>query len=217
MIASTCLFRDVRALRVPAVLLLLGLSAVTAAAQQPAPARPVRFDSGTISGLTARNIGSAEMSGRVSAVTAVEEKGRLAVFVGALGVYGGYPFADPIIGILITVAILRVVWDAGAQVLTRVIDGVDPSIAEEIKGWTTHIPGVSEVSEIRVRWIGHRIRAEVNIAVAPQLTVEAGHAIAKDVRHHLLDHLSYLDDALVHVDPLGASGEEYHYVRGHDY
>jgi len=32
----------------------------------------------------------------------------------------------------------------------------------------------------RVRWIGHRPHAEVNIAVDPQLSVEAGHAIAKE-------------------------------------
>jgi cation diffusion facilitator family transporter len=141
----------------------------------------------------------------------------LSVFFGALGVYAGYPLADPVIGLLITVAILRVVWGAGKQVLTRVIDGVDPSIPEEVREWVMHVEGVREVSEVRVRWIGHRMHAEVNIAVEPQLSVEAGHAIAKEVRHHLLDHLAYLDDAVVHVDPLNASGEEYHYVRGHDY
>lgn len=139
------------------------------------------------------------------------------MFVGALGVYAGYPLADAIIGVLITVAILRVVWDAGTQVLTRIIDGVDPSISEETRGWVMHIQSVREVSEVRVRWIGHRIRAEVNIAVEPRLTVEAGHAIAKEMRHHLLDYLAYLDDVIVFVDPLGASGEEYHYLRGHDY
>jgi len=41
---------------------------------------PVRYDSGTISGLPARNIGSAEMSGRIAAVTAVADSGRLTVF-----------------------------------------------------------------------------------------------------------------------------------------
>ena len=41
---------------------------------------PVRYDSGTISGLPARNIGSAEMSGRIAAVTAVNDSGRLTVF-----------------------------------------------------------------------------------------------------------------------------------------
>ena len=53
--------------------------AASGASAQPA----ARYDAGTISGLPARNIGSAAMSGRVSAVTAVEEDGRLTVYVGA--------------------------------------------------------------------------------------------------------------------------------------
>ena len=44
---------------------------------------PVRFDSGTISGLPARNIGSAVMSGRIAAVDAAHDDGRLLVFVGS--------------------------------------------------------------------------------------------------------------------------------------
>ncbi len=44
---------------------------------------PVRFDAGTISGLQARNIGSAEMSGRIAAVAAVNQDGRLTVFAGS--------------------------------------------------------------------------------------------------------------------------------------
>jgi len=141
----------------------------------------------------------------------------LAVFAGALGVYAGYPLADPIVGLLITVVILRVVWDAGKLVITRMIDGIDPAIPDEIREGTARVEGVQEVSEVRVRWIGHRLRAEVNVAVDPSLSVDAGHAIATEVRHHLLDHLSYLDDAVIHVDPLTASGEEHHYIRGHDY
>src|SRR5919201_1230137 len=54
-----------------------------AAQQTTTPARPARFDAGTISGLAARNIGSAEMSGRVAAVTALDDNGRVTVFVGA--------------------------------------------------------------------------------------------------------------------------------------
>ena len=42
--------------------------------------KPIRFDSGTVSGLPARNIGSAEMSGRIAAVDAVNDAGRLTVF-----------------------------------------------------------------------------------------------------------------------------------------
>src|SRR5260370_16548266 len=48
-----------------------------------APAQVAKFDSDTISGLGARNIGSAAMSGRVAALAAVKEDGRLTVYVGA--------------------------------------------------------------------------------------------------------------------------------------
>ncbi len=51
--------------------------AAAALAQQP------RFDSETISGLGARNIGSATMSGRIAALDAVQEGQRLTVYIGA--------------------------------------------------------------------------------------------------------------------------------------
>jgi photosystem II stability/assembly factor-like uncharacterized protein len=54
------------------------LIATAAAAQVPA-----RYDAGTISGLPARNIGSAAMSGRIAALTAVEDGGRLTVYLGS--------------------------------------------------------------------------------------------------------------------------------------
>ncbi|HET9839785.1 MAG TPA: sialidase [Candidatus Angelobacter sp.] len=62
-----------------AVFLLAWLS-VPLAAQTPAP---VRYDSGTISGLTARNIGSATMGGRIAAIDAVDENGKITVFAGS--------------------------------------------------------------------------------------------------------------------------------------
>ena len=42
-----------------------------------------KFDAATVSGLPARNIGSATMSGRIAALDAVEQDGRITVFVGA--------------------------------------------------------------------------------------------------------------------------------------
>src|SRR5207253_5907332 len=44
---------------------------------------PIKFDSETISGLRARNIGSATMSGRIAAVDAVQDGQRLTIFVGS--------------------------------------------------------------------------------------------------------------------------------------
>src|SRR5580692_3332449 len=50
---------------------------------QAAAQAPYRFDAATVSGLPARNIGSATMSGRIAAIDAVEENGRITVFVGS--------------------------------------------------------------------------------------------------------------------------------------
>jgi photosystem II stability/assembly factor-like uncharacterized protein len=61
---------------------LAGTALLCAGVQAGAQA-PYRFDAATVSGLPARNIGSATMSGRIAAVDAVEEDGRITVFVGA--------------------------------------------------------------------------------------------------------------------------------------
>jgi len=68
---------------IPLSLSLVGLTATTVSATEPAPPVAPRFDSGTISGLPARNIGSAAMSGRVSALAVHVEDGQQTIFVGA--------------------------------------------------------------------------------------------------------------------------------------
>ncbi|MGZ4873844.1 MAG: WD40/YVTN/BNR-like repeat-containing protein, partial [Candidatus Angelobacter sp.] len=70
-------FPLVRSISVFALLFALCLAT---SAQTPAP---VKYDSGTISGLPARNIGSATMGGRIAAIDAVDENGKIAVFVGS--------------------------------------------------------------------------------------------------------------------------------------
>ncbi|AKB76976.1 Cobalt-zinc-cadmium resistance protein [Methanosarcina horonobensis HB-1 = JCM 15518] len=140
----------------------------------------------------------------------------LAVLFGALGVWLGYPLADPIIGLLITVAILHIVWDAGKSVFSRMLDGVDPDIVDEIRQIVSQVKDVKDITEVRVRWLGHRLYAEVNIAVDSGLSVKEGHEIAVNVRHTMLHGLDYLSNAVVHVDPLGASGEIFHRLPEHE-
>jgi cation diffusion facilitator family transporter len=161
-----------------------------------------------------REIGSAALiadgyHARVDGLTS------LAVFFGALGVRLGYPLADPVVGLVITAAIFRIVWESGKAVFTRLLDGVDPEVIDEVRHAVNHAAGVQGVTEVRVRWSGHRLHAEVNVAVDPELSVEAGHEIAREVRHQLLHHLRYLTNATIHIDPVNASGEEHHRVGEH--
>lgn len=139
----------------------------------------------------------------------------LAVLFGAVGVWFGYPLADPVIGLVITAAIIGIAWSSGKAVFTRLLDGVDPEVADEIVQAASRTGGVKEVTEVRVRWSGHRLYAEVNVAVDPALSVENGHAIATEVRHQLLHRLQYLSNASIHVDPANVSGEERHRIAEH--
>ncbi len=134
----------------------------------------------------------------------------LAVLFGAIGVWLGYPLADPIVGLLITIVILKIVWDSIKTVFSRLLDGVEPEIIEEIRHAASHVKEVKEITEIRARWIGHFVHAELNIAVSPNLSVEEGHNIAKEVKHNLMNHSKYLSNAIIHVDPISASGEGHH-------
>jgi len=142
----------------------------------------------------------------------------LAVLVGAIGVWLGYPLADPIVGVVITVAIFRIVMESGKSVFSRLLDGVEPGVIDEVRTVLDATDGVEGVTEVRVRWLGHALLAEVNIAVAPELSVEKGHQIAQEAHHRLLDNLQYLSNATIHVDPVGSAGEEYHHrAAAHDH
>jgi len=139
----------------------------------------------------------------------------LGVLFGAAGVWLGYPLADPVVGLLITAIILRIVWESGKSVFTRLLDGVNPEVLDEIRHAVNHTQGVHDVTGVRVRWLGHRLHAEVDLAVSPDLSVAEAHAIAVEVRHQLLHHLAYLSNVTIHVDPASRSGEEHHRIAEH--
>ena len=139
------------------------------------------------------------------------------VLLGAIGVWLGYPQADPFVGLVITVVIFKIVWDSGKSLFTRLLDGVDSEVIDEVRHSVHHVPEVLEVTEVRVRWLGHRLLADVNIAIQSNLSVEQGHQIAREVQHQLLHHLPYLANATIHVDPVSASGEHHHRIVDHEH
>lgn len=142
----------------------------------------------------------------------------LAVVAGAAGVGMGFPLADPIIGILITLAIFGIVWQSSKAVFTRLLDGVDPAVVAEIRHAAEHVPAVMSVLEVRARWLGHRLRAEVDVALAPDTTVLAADQIAGELQAVLLDHIPALAVAHVRVRPVGAtSGPAAIPVTGHNH
>jgi divalent metal cation (Fe/Co/Zn/Cd) transporter len=123
--------------------------------------------------------------------------------------------ADPLIGLLITALILRIVWQSGKAIFTRLLDGVDPEVSDEIRHALRHTQGVRDVAEVRLRWSGHRLQAELNLCVDCQLSVTEGHAIAIEARHELLHQLPYLSNVTMHIDPEHLPGENHHSIADH--
>src|SRR5438552_7848110 len=139
----------------------------------------------------------------------------LAVLFGAAGVWLGYPLADPIVGLLITIAIAQIVWQSSKAIFARMLDGVEPAILDEIREAASGAKGVEKVTDVRARWLGHRLHADLSVAVASRHSVAEGHAIAMEVRHELLHHLGYLSSVMVHIDPVEQAGDKFHAISEH--
>src|SRR5205085_7365316 len=75
----------------------------------------------------------------------------LAVVLGALGVWLGFPLADPIVGLLITVAIFGIVWQSAKAVVTRSLDGIEPGVTDEILHAAEHVPGIDRITDAKAR------------------------------------------------------------------
>ena len=132
----------------------------------------------------------------------------LSVLVGAGGVAIGWDWADPAVGLFITVAILLVLRDAAREVYRRLMDAVDPDLVDEADRVLRETDGVVDIGVTRLRWIGHQLRAECEIVVDEQLTIVAAHRIAEECQHRLLHEIPRLTAALVHADPAGGRHHE---------
>ncbi|PWV72515.1 cation diffusion facilitator family transporter [Prauserella marina] len=137
----------------------------------------------------------------------------LAVVLGAAGVALGIPAADPVVGLLITVAILFVLRDAAKEVFRRLMDAVDPATVELAERSAAEVPGVRAAKDVRMRWIGHSLRAELAVRVDNSLTVDRAHELAHEVEHQLRQTVPRLTAAVVHIEP--ATGADIIHARAH--
>jgi len=116
----------------------------------------------------------------------------LAVVGGAVGVWLGFPLADPIVGALITVLIFGIVWQSAKAVFTRALDGVEPEFTALLRHTGEHVPGVRGIQNVRTRWIGHRMYAEADVVVDDSLLVREAAIITEKLHQQAGKHLPAL-------------------------
>jgi cation diffusion facilitator family transporter len=139
----------------------------------------------------------------------------LAVVVAALGAWVGWRWADPVVGLAITAAIVVVLRSAAREVYRRLMDAVDPELVDKAEATLRGIPGVRDVTAVRMRWIGHRLHAEVDVVVDADLSVVAAHDVAADASHQLTHAVPRLVAVTVHTDPVGHVGPHHHVPHDH--
>ncbi len=120
---------------------------------------------------------------------------------GAGGVALGFPLADPIVGLLITVAILAYLRTAVRVVFRRLMDAVDPELVDTAEAALAAEPGVKAVRSIKMRWIGHRLHADAELDIDRATSLTEAHRIADDAEHTLTHAVPKLSTALIHAYP----------------
>ena len=125
----------------------------------------------------------------------------LAVLVGAVAVWAGFPLADPIAGLIITVVIVKIVVDSAKSVFGRMLDGVEPEVLDQIEHLASHVAGGDVPIRARARWIGHRLQAEIRIDIGGEQTVAAAQELENRVAEEIRAHISYAGEVLVIARP----------------
>lgn len=139
----------------------------------------------------------------------------LAVVVGACGVAAGWQHADAVVGLLIGLMILFVLTGATRQMYHRLMDAVEPSLVGQVGAVARGTEGVVDVDDIRLRWVGHSLHADMRIVVDASASLVAAHAIADRVHHQLLHEIDHLREVHVHVDPKEHDGIDHHVETAH--
>jgi cation diffusion facilitator family transporter len=123
----------------------------------------------------------------------------LAVVAGAIGVWLGFPLADPLVGLLITVAIFGIVWQSSRSVLTRMLDGVEPGIIDEIEHAAAHVNGVEKIAEAKARWLGHKLHVDVAVVIDESVLLAEANVITTELEEELFAHIPALAVATVRI------------------
>lgn len=122
-----------------------------------------------------------------------------------LGERWGVPFLvylDPVAGIFVSILVLRMAWRLSKESVRSTLDQVLPEEeSRELIQAAARVEGVRQVDVLRAREHGFYVIVDIKVAVDPQLTVEEGHHVGKEVKRQLLDRFDHVADVMVHINP----------------
>ena len=139
----------------------------------------------------------------------------LAVVGAAAGTIAGWTYADPLIGLAISAAILNVLRHAARDIYRRLMDHTDPVVVGRVEHELHHIDGIHGIDRVRVRWVGHQLHVDADVVLDAHLELARAHDILEDARHRLFHTIPRLADALLHASPTHEAGDPHATTRHH--
>ena len=131
----------------------------------------------------------------------------LAVMGGLIAVRLGYPLADPILALGISLVIAKIGIDIIRESSPTLMDQVvvPPDQVEQI---ARSVPGVVSCHSVRSRGHEGAVYADLHLDVDPGMSTEQAHAIAHEVQRQLHERRPDVQDVVIHVEPAGSLSEE---------
>ncbi|MBI5598641.1 MAG: cation transporter [Deltaproteobacteria bacterium] len=152
-----------------------------------------------------RRVGRAVMSPAITA-SSVDSLSdvfvAIAALIGIAGVRAGYPFMDPIAGLIISLWIIYTGYRIGIENIDYLMGSSPPqALVDEIKRAAINIKGVRNINTVRAHYVGHFIHVEIHVEVPKELPTLNSHEIGKRVERALED-IRAIEKAFVHIDPV---------------
>jgi cation diffusion facilitator family transporter len=105
--------------------------------------------------------------------------------LGLVGVACGLWWADGAAGLLVTGFIVHVGWEVTSDVLSHLMDGVDPEILAGAESAALAVPGVDHV-HVRARWLGRTLLVEVEGFMVGSIPLNDTEVTGRSVRASIL-------------------------------
>jgi divalent metal cation (Fe/Co/Zn/Cd) transporter len=124
------------------------------------------------------------------------------VVAGAAGVWLGFPLADPLVGLLISLAIGILLWGTARDIGRRLMDGVDPALLDRAEH---ALKALAPGATLRMRWMGHKLHLEVATEHSPTATVAEASADGQRIEAGLRRAVPNVGSVVVTVRPPAVS------------
>ncbi len=125
-----------------------------------------------------------------------------AVLIGIILARSGYPFLDPLAGLLVSIFIVKVGFDVGKKNITMLMGTVPTQkLVEEINRLAMSVEGVAGVHSIKIYYMGVTANVQLHIEVSGDVHIVDADRLAHRVQALIISKSDDITSALVHVCP----------------